>query len=67
MISEGAFQPFYDSVMCVKQAHQSQEIKFTADGRHAFVGPVHFGDQRSCLVIGYSFLEGNDSVLNMMI
>lgn len=53
--------------MCVRQAHQSQEVRITADGRHAFMGPVNFGHQRSCLGIGYSFLEGNNSVLNMII
>lgn len=52
--------------MCVGQAHQSQEIKIMAEGR-VFMGPVNFGDQRSCLGIGYSFLEGNNSDLNMMI
>lgn len=50
--------------MSVRQAHQSQDIKITSDGRHAFMGPVNTGDQRSCLGIGDSFLEGNNSVLN---
>lgn len=51
--------------MCVRKAYQSQEIKIMADGRHAFMGPVNSGDQRSCLDIGYSSLEGSNSVLNM--
>lgn len=48
---------------CVKPAYQSPEIKITPHNWYAFIWPVNFGDQRSCLDIGYRFLDSNNSVL----
>lgn len=51
--------------MCIRQAYQSPEIKIPPDSWYAFMWPVNFGDQRSCLDFGYRFLDGINSVVNV--